>query len=1146
MKKRAKYRIFSGLLSLCLVAGQMAVPQFAVYADTVTSTVCEHHVHDEDCGYSKGTPCNHEHDKECYREVTRCIHEHDEDCYSDDYEDEEYDEEASPSDAKRTPSNAEDYLNCPHICDKDSGCITMRLDCTHEHDDECGYSEGTACSFDPADCEICSKEDLPISPQITLMALEANEAVVTTAKEFGKKLKDDNIGEIHIGENCEISYTSKIDTEKKIVVKTGGKLTITIHKSQPFAVADLVIEEGASLVVNSVSGRAYVSGNIENNGEIIIGDFGTTIWNADTEGSGTFTGKNSTFVRYGCMKPEMFSKTNAAVISVTNDDTNATNVTLDETTLICGTTIQPIVSNLIEGVDPSTVFTVKWTGPYNSTLSNDWSYTIPAWSTDRNIKVSLIVNKGYTILKSSSATKSLDSDWYTVHKMEYTTVYVDSDNGSDTNIGSPTKPFQTLQKALDTVAENGTIYLSEDNDETAIFRKNVTIASANPSDVSTMSGQTYHIQNGCTVKFQDIKFGDTESVFMKGNSAAGEKGSLILERVSGKNLTIQNIKSVTIEDSEVSGDFTPERLTLIDSSLAGKFSCRDLIAKGKVVLLLRDNINNNPFKVKTSITAENPILLDVSKLANGLTNGMKLLEVPSEDAQLAKQFQLSDTAEGRYSLANKRFNNSSYITVIETAVAYGQIYVCSAPKENLPLSTSVRIFDQNKFAITNISWSGMTNGTTWQIGDVPILTAKLISDPYFFTDAFDLTKIGVYDWQDKNQYAENFFDEKYKVETVITDKRVAEDGKSITFTMQFPTIAHRLTKTEYLKPTCTQNGNIAYWTCEDCNRLFSDEAGTKEVTAAEIVIGKLGHDYNEPIYVWNDNGSCCEALFICKHDNLHTVSLKQDTCTSSVKTNAACTEKGVTTYKAVFTLDGKNYEATKDIADIPALGHVFDDGVVTKEPTTSEEGIKTYTCIRGDATKTEIIPKKELERSSSSEDRSSNTSANHWVAEIINGVTVWKLKKANGTFVTGSIKVDSNGQTYEAVAWERVNGAWYAFGADGYAKSGWVKAWDKAGFFWYYIDINSGMKIGWHLDPQDHYWYYLDPQTGKLLTGWNFVDGKWYYLATGSGEQTWIYDTKQAAWVYDNKSGKKPIGSMYQNEKTPDGFKVGADGAWIQ
>ena len=42
--------------------------------------------------------------------------------------------------------------------------------------------------------------------------------------------------------------------------------------------------------------------------------------------------------------------------------------------------------------------------------------------------------------------------------------------------------------------------------------------------------------------------------------------------------------------------------------------------------------------------------------------------------------------------------------------------------------------------------------------------------------------------------------------------------------------------------------------------------------------------------------------------------------------------------------------------NVPALGHDWDDGVVTIEPTETTEGEKTYTCNRCGATKTELIP----------------------------------------------------------------------------------------------------------------------------------------------------------------------------------------------
>ena len=51
---------------------------------------------------------------------------------------------------------------------------------------------------------------------------------------------------------------------------------------------------------------------------------------------------------------------------------------------------------------------------------------------------------------------------------------------------------------------------------------------------------------------------------------------------------------------------------------------------------------------------------------------------------------------------------------------------------------------------------------------------------------------------------------------------------------------------------------------------------------------------------------------------------------------------------------------------------------------------------------------------------------------------------------------------------------------------------DNAYGCWYYIDVNSGMKTGWHKDLKDGFWYYLDPQSGVMRTGSQFIDGAWY------------------------------------------------------
>lgn len=134
----------------------------------------------------------------------------------------------------------------------------------------------------------------------------------------------------------------------------------------------------------------------------------------------------------------------------------------------------------------------------------------------------------------------------------------------------------------------------------------------------------------------------------------------------------------------------------------------------------------------------------------------------------------------------------------------------------------------------------------------------------------------------------------------------------------------------------------------------------------------------------------------------------------------------------------------------------------------------------------------------------------------------WKFTYEDGSSAVGSWITDEAGNQRETFAWANINGNWWAFGADGYIKTGWAQ--DGKDNRWYQIDANTGMKTGWHFDEAgDKHWYYLDPVSGEMLTGWRQIDGKWYYFAEVTGG---------------------PLGSMYQNAQTPDGYRVGADGAW--
>ena len=67
--------------------------------------------------------------------------------------------------------------------------------------------------------------------------------------------------------------------------------------------------------------------------------------------------------------------------------------------------------------------------------------------------------------------------------------------------------------------------------------------------------------------------------------------------------------------------------------------------------------------------------------------------------------------------------------------------------------------------------------------------------------------------------------------------------------------------------------------------------------------------------------------------------------------NPTCTDKGTKAYRCEIC------GATKEEEEVPAYGHDWDDGVVTKQATETEEGEIKYTCWRCDGTKTEVIPK---------------------------------------------------------------------------------------------------------------------------------------------------------------------------------------------
>ena len=126
---------------------------------------------------------------------------------------------------------------------------------------------------------------------------------------------------------------------------------------------------------------------------------------------------------------------------------------------------------------------------------------------------------------------------------------------------------------------------------------------------------------------------------------------------------------------------------------------------------------------------------------------------------------------------------------------------------------------------------------------------------------------------------------------------------------------HSMTKTPAQAATCTEPGNSEYYTCGNCGKFFSDEAGKNEIAKDSWVIKALGHKL-----------------------------------TKTEAKAATCTEAGNNEYYTCATCnkffsdaDGKN-EIAKDSWIIKALGHKLTK-TEAKAATCTEAGNNAYwTC----------------------------------------------------------------------------------------------------------------------------------------------------------------------------------------------------------
>ena len=109
-------------------------------------------------------------------------------------------------------------------------------------------------------------------------------------------------------------------------------------------------------------------------------------------------------------------------------------------------------------------------------------------------------------------------------------------------------------------------------------------------------------------------------------------------------------------------------------------------------------------------------------------------------------------------------------------------------------------------------------------------------------------------------------------------------------------------------------------------------------------------------------------------------------------------------------------------------------------------------------------------------------------------------------------------------------------------KQGWIL--ENNNWYYYSGTTRDTLKRGWHLDPQDGKWYYLNPLDGVMFIGWHNIGEKWYFF--NNYTTNWTWELRNGEWYFKNIENSRPLGSMYTNEKTPDGFKVDKNGEYIR
>lgn len=155
-------------------------------------------------------------------------------------------------------------------------------------------------------------------------------------------------------------------------------------------------------------------------------------------------------------------------------------------------------------------------------------------------------------------------------------------------------------------------------------------------------------------------------------------------------------------------------------------------------------------------------------------------------------------------------------------------------------------------------------------------------------------------------------------------------------------------------------------------------------------------------------------------------------------------------------------------------------------------------------------------------------SCSHFSSFVLEFVDSIPTKDNNGSS-------SGSGRDSKAVAkkgsWQQdAKGWWFRKNDGSWPRSKWLECEWNGVSSWYHFNTEGYLEAGWFTDTDGQKYFLHDQHDGKfgyMYTGWNQISGSWYYFNT------------------ETKDGRSK-GSLFVNGLTPDGYRVGADGVWVQ